>query len=150
MFNSNYFIFRNFDSSCFILSLVDSISDNENLVNKNENVKTFPEPFLPSTDGIEKNIKNFEKNLTERIEDTNKQSQLELENQNKFNDELLSEIRGIRQDFIEVKNQSLQNPPGNVSDNSLTDIYNNQIVIIYLLSVLIFVILFNRFWSSFK
>lgn len=149
MFNSNYFNFRNFDSSCFILSLVDSIN-NENNVNNNENVKTFPEPLLPSYDGIEKNIKNFEKNLTERIEDTNKQSQLELENQNKFNDELLSEIRGIRQDFLEVKNQSLQNPPGNVSDNSLTDIYNNQIVIIYLLSVLIFVILFNRFWSSFK
>lgn len=148
MLNSNYFDFGNLNSGCFILSLVDSI--NENNLENIENVKTIPKPLLPSADGIENDIKNFEKNLTSKIDDSNKQSQLELENQNKFNDELLSEIRGIRQDFLKVKNQSLQNPPGIVSDSSLTKIYDNQIVIIYLLSVLIFVILFNRFWSSFR
>lgn len=159
MFYFYDFDFRNFnDFSCFI-PFVGSIYD--------ENNKNDSKPVLSSTNGYKDDIKNLEKVLTEKIDSKenlssqeieNQKKELEnqkqeLENQKKFNDDLLKEIRGLRS-VVNSRNEILVDSSNNSNTNSSEDVFNNiyenQIVIIYLLSVLIFVILFNRFWSAFK
>ena len=158
------FYFYNFDLRSindfgYFISFVESIYD--------ENIKNDSKPVLSSTNGYKDDIKNLEKVLTEKIDNKNNQSKedfeiqkkefenqkKEFENQKKFNDDLLQEIRGFRSD-IDSRNEILvdssNNSNINFNEDVFNNIYENQIVIIYLLSVLIFVILFNRFWSAFK
>ena len=152
MFYFYNFDFRSINDFGYFISFVDSIYD--------ENIKNDSKPVLSSTNGYKDDIKNLEKVLTEKIDNMNNQSKedfeiqkKEFENQKKFNDDLLQEIRGLRSD-IDSRNEILvdssNNSNINFNEDVFNNIYENQIVIIYLLSVLIFVILFNRFWSAFK
>lgn len=137
MFNSYNFSNGNTNNFCGFLSLVDSYENNKNTSNL----------ALPPPESLEVDKENFENNIIDKFNSFHADSLKENENQSAFNDELIKEIRGIRQD---IKNNftSVASDPGSVDLNK--DIYNNQIVIIYLLSVLIFVILINRFWSAFR
>lgn len=138
MFSSYDFSYGNINRFGCLISFVDS----------DENNKFNSERVFSSSKNIEVDNQNFEKNLIDKIDNFHSESLKDNESQFAFNNDLITEIRGIRQDLKNNATLMSSENSGNVDVNN--DIYNNQIVIIYLLSVLIFVILINRFWGAFR
>lgn len=138
MFSSYDFSYGNINCFGSLISFVDS----------DENNNFNSERVFSSSKNIEVDNQNFEKNLIDKIDNFHSESLKDNESQSAFNNDLITEIRGIRQDLKNNATLMSSENSGNVDVNN--DIYNNQIVIIYLLSVLIFVILINRFWGAFR
>lgn len=138
MFSSYDFSYGNINRFGSLISFVDS----------DENNKFNSGRVFSSSKNIEVDNQNFEKNLIDKIDNFHSESLKDNESQSAFNNDLITEIRGIRQDLKNNATLMSSENSGNVDVNN--DIYNNQIVIIYLLSVLIFVILINRFWGAFR
>lgn len=145
IFHSNFSYLKN----SLFLSVLDSTANGllSDESKPNPNFNDFSSN-RNSLDKINNKVDNFDtslKSYDKKFDDFVKLQGTNEENASKKSDEILVEIRGLRTDLKTLSSTPLNLP--NQVDNLSTDY---QLVIIYLLSAILFINLFNRFWDSFK